>query len=150
MWEWAQWFVKNALKGQGNVKKKKQSKSEGDLVREYADKVINGKRARGHTDKRFEFSKKEGTVNKELWLDTDFFFSVVFQSAEQKYLFLEFLKNLYPGFTVDKDDQIQIVNGMKLGQAMGISLPKEPHVRDYPQANLDLLPLVLDTEGVSG
>lgn len=116
----------------------KQKKSESELVHQYANKVIEGKASRGHTDKRFNYTKREGTVNKELWLDVDFFFSVVFESAEQKYEFLKQLK-----VPVDEEERVQIVNGLKLAEKLGIKLQREKRM-DYPYGSLDLRPFVMD------
>lgn len=125
-------------------KEPKVEKTSEQLAREYADRIINGKIARGHTDKRFAYTKKDSTVNKEMWIDTDFFFSVVFQSLEQKY---EFIKKVAWKTEVDHDSKIQIVNGLDLAKQMGIELKKET-AQDSPYASLDLLPFVLDNETI--
>lgn len=120
----------------------KKVKTESELVHDYVNRVIGGKVARGHVDKRFNYTKKESTVNKELWLDTDFFFSVVFQSSEQKYQFIEAMKLEHETMA-----QIQIVNGLKLAEKFGIKLKRET-AQDHPKIDLDLLPLVLDNETI--
>jgi DNA polymerase III epsilon subunit-like protein len=124
----------------------KVKKSEKDIVLSYADKVIGGKVSRGHVDKRFEFTKKEGTVNKELWLDNDFYFSVVFQSSDQKYQFLDFLAEKLK-LEIEKDEQVSIVNGMKFAEALNVPIKKEV-ANSFPYGNIDLLPLVLDAEAL--
>ena len=126
----------------------KVEKTEEELVHRYVNQVIGGKLARGHVDKRFAYTKAEGTVNKEMWLDTDFFFSVVFQSSEQKYKFLEDFQKM---FKFELEDfygtQVQIINGVKLAGSMSIELKKET-AREFPYGTLDLLPYVLDDEAV--
>lgn len=124
--------------------KKKEQKSESQLVHEYVNKVIRGKQSRGHVDKRFDYTKADGAVNKDMWMDTDFFFSVVFQSADQKD---EFLKRI--GWALDNlpGSQVQIVNGLKLAEQMKIPLKRES-AREYPYGSLDLRPFVLDDEAL--
>lgn len=123
-------------------------KSESELVHEYAEKVIRGKQSRGHVDKRFGYTESSVAVNKELWLDTDFFCSLVFQSKEQKY---EFLNKLCEKFGTkpeyDSDTQIQIINGLKFAEQLGITLKKD-EARPYPYGNLDLRPYVMDNESI--
>jgi hypothetical protein len=123
-------------------KKEKVVKTEEQLVREYVDRVIGGKIARGHVDDRFAYTKKESTVNKELWMDQDFFFSVVFQSFEQKYAFLEALK-----IDTELCERVQIVNGIKLAEKLGVKLKKEV-ARPYPYPDLDLREIILDDEKI--
>lgn len=128
------------------TKKPKQEKSESQLVHEYVDKVIKGKASRGHTDSRFDYTKNENAVNKDLWLDTDFFFSIVFGSEAQKYDFLKGLQKLYK-FEIEgfEESQVQIVNGYLLAKEMGIEL-KDEVALDYPLGPMDLRPFVLDDE----
>ena len=128
------------------IRKEKIVKSESQLVHEYVDRVIGGKVARGHVDDRFAYTRKAGTVNKELWLDTDFFCSIVFQSFEQKYEFLEALAKK-TGVIADLDDasQIQIVNGMDLARRLGIELKRETRAA-YPIPDLELRPFIMDDE----
>lgn len=132
----------NAKPRKAKAKKPKIVKTEEQLVHEYVDRVIGGKIARGHVDDRFAYTKKDGTVNKELWMDTDFFFSVVFQSYEQKYAFLEALK-------VDTEifERVQIINGLKLAKLLGIEL-KEEKARPYPYPSLDLREIILDDDKI--
>jgi len=128
-------------------KRPKVIKSEEQLVKEYADKIINGKIARGHYDKRFDWHKRnEGNTNKDLWLDTDFFFSVVFQSSEQKYQFLkQFCEKFNIKVETSEDEKIEIVNGVKLAQNLDIAIRKESML-EYPYGDIDLRPFVLDNE----
>jgi hypothetical protein len=124
-------------------KKVKETKSETQLVHEYVAKVVRGKQSRGHVDERFAFTKQDATVNKNLWLDTDFFFSVVFQSEAQKYAFLKAAG--WPLSPQEEEGQIQIVNGLKLAQALGVKLKIEKRLA-YPQGDLELRPFVMDME----
>ena len=119
-------------------------KTEAELVQQYCDRVINGKIARGHIDNRFKYTEGDGTVtNKNMHLDTDFYFSVVFQSQEQKY---EFLKAI--GIPTEEHNKIQIMNGLKLAKlftdkGVVVKLKKESSL-PFPNAALDLRPLILD------
>lgn len=126
----------------------KQEKTEAQLVHEYANAVIGKSATRGQTSDKFEGMKKEGTINKDLWLDTDFFFSVVFQSADQKYKFLEGIRRIFK-FEVEQMDesQVQIINGLKLANVMGIPLALETR-KPYPCGDLELKEFVLDYEEV--
>jgi len=135
-------------KGQYKPRKAKQVKSESELVHEYANRVMDGKAARGHADDRFAYTQKENQTNKQLWMDQDFFCHLAFQSAAQKYDFMAFLeKNFNFEFDEVPGHQIQIANGFRLGKLMGCDL-KEEKAAPYPYANLDLLPLVLDEEAL--
>ncbi len=127
-------------------KEPRQVKTETELVHEYVNSIINGKKSRGHVDSRFAYTKAIGTVNKEMWRDTDFFFSVVFQSKAQKYEFMAFIEEKF-GFEFDEEigHQIQIVNGLRLSEVMGKSLAIE-NAMPYPYGSLELKPLVLDDE----
>lgn len=118
---------------------KKPKKTEEELVREYAAKVIHVKKSRGHMDKRFSELGASTMTSKDLSLDTDFFFSVVFQSQNQKY---EFLKKLGVPVT---ENQIQIMNGLELAKLFNIELTLEKS-SDYPLPDLELKSLVLDNE----
>lgn len=124
-------------------------KSEEQITREYAERVMRGKQSRGHVDKRFDFTKTDTAVNKDMWLDSDFFFSVVFQSGEQKYQFLKKFQEFFK-FEIEnfEDSQIQIVNGLKLADAMKIELKREKS-REFPYGSLDLKPYVLDDESTN-
>ena len=129
-------------------KKEKIVKTEAELVNEYVGRIINGKKSRGHVDERFAYTKADGTVNKEMWRDQDFFFSVVFQSKTQKYEFMAFIEEKF-GFEFDEEigHQIQIVNGLRLSESMGCVL-KQEKAMPYPYGSLDLKPLVLDNESL--
>lgn len=119
---------------------RKATKSEAEIVRSYANRVIKNQQYHGRIADKFKGLKQERSVSKNLWMDDDFFFSVVFQSSEQKY---EFLKQL--GVEVDKEGTIQIVNGLKLADKLNIALKLET-TKDYPTGSIDLKPFVLDTE----
>jgi hypothetical protein len=116
-------------------------KTEAELVREYATRVVRGHMAAGRVENnRFNDLHNSRQTGKDLWVDTDFFFSVVFQSQRQKY---EFLKQL--GAPIDDKIQVQIVNGLELAKLMRITLtPEVP--KPYPTGNIDLMPFVLDNE----
>ena len=124
--------------------------SEEELVRKYAKRVIMNDRYHGRVDKKkFKGIAKTESVNKNLWMDTDFFFSVVFESAQQK---MEFLKKSGLIKLIEKadeafleGDQVQIINGIRFAKSMGVELSAESR-REYPVGNLDLMPFVLDNE----
>ncbi len=125
------------------MKKEKNKKSEIEIVESYARGIMKRQLTRGQADR---IIKTGTTTNKDLWLDTDFYFSVVFQSTKQKNQFMdEFLKKFKVEF--DKDDKITIVNGMKLAEKMGIKLEKEK-AAEYPIGALDLRPFVMDNETI--
>jgi len=117
--------------------KKKLQKPESEIVREYAEKIIHRHITRGHADRVF---KNKKTTNKDLWMDTDFYFSVVFQSSKQKMAFLNAVK-----WMIEDGSQIQIVNSLKLADAMNVKLERES-MGDSPTGDLDLRPFVLDNE----
>lgn len=124
---------------------KKQKKSESEIVQQYAKGIMNRQVARGQADR---IIKTGTTTNKDLWLDTDFFFSVCFQSTKQKNAFMEqFLKKFQ--IEVDENDKLQIINGLKLAEKMGIKLENEKAF-SYPVGSLDLRPFVLDNETMKG
>lgn len=120
----------------------KEKPSEGELVKKYVNRVIKNQIYHGRVDtQKFEGMEHTHTVSKNLWMDTDFYFSVVFQSSEQKY---EFIKAV--GWPVeDPDGQVQIVNGLALAKKMGVTLKLET-TKPFPTGNLDLMPFVLDNE----
>lgn len=138
--------MRSSVQTKPKVKKPRIKKTETEIVHTYVDKIIKGKVSRGHVDKRFGYTKSAQKRNKDLWLDTDFYFSVCFQSAEQKYEFLDALfKKTGVKVETSPDDQIQIVNGLKLSEALSIPIQKETML-DYPYGDLDLRPFVLDNE----
>lgn len=125
------------------MKKPKVKKSETELVQQYAKGIMHRQMTRGQADRVI---KSGTTVNKDLWLDTDFFFSVVFQSTKQKNSFLEQLVKKFQ-LSVDEDDKIQIVNGFKLAEKLGIKLELEK-AAEYPVGALELRPFVMDNEKI--
>ena len=103
-------LVREALKP---IKMPKIEPSERELVENYANSVMDRKASRGagHQDTRFAHQAVEKTSVKDLWADTDFFFSVVFQSRAQK---MEFMRQMK--WPVDSKQQVQIVNGIELAK----------------------------------
>lgn len=127
-------------------KKPKQEKSEEQLVREYADKVVKMRQSTGYIDKRFDYSIPKQTTNKELWTDTDFYFSVVFQSSKQKNEFLNQLVEKYK-IPVEKDFadfSNQIISGLIFAQALGFKLSQE-QIEPNVMKDVDLREFILDT-----
>ena len=61
-------------------RKKKEPVSELETVRKYANGIIHRQITRGHAHSRMKELGPAKTTNKDLWIDTDFFFSIVFQS----------------------------------------------------------------------
>lgn len=90
-------------------------------------------------------SVREGV---DIWKDGDFFFSVVFQSAHQKYKFLkEWTEKLKidPDHIPSNDETLTIINGLVLAEKFGIKIDAEKS-GDYPYPNLELKALALDVE----
>lgn len=122
-------------------KKPKVKLSESELVKKYATDIIHRHMSRGMEGR---VVKSENTPNKDVWQDSQFYFSVVFQSSEQKYEFLDAFAKKF-NLKVEGDQQVEIVNGIKLANACGIPV-KMVKSRDFPQADLDLRGFVLDDE----
>ena len=117
---------------------KNQPKSEADTVSKYAIRVINNQKYHGRTNLEYK------AASKNIWMDTDFYFSVVFQTKEQKDLFVkEYFNKL--GIKTDYEGGIQIINGMRLAEKIGVKL-ENAESKDYPLADIDLKDLVLDHE----
>jgi hypothetical protein len=117
--------------------------SEEEIVKGYVNRVIKNQSYHGRVDaSKFGGLEHNKTVSKNQWMDSDFFFSVVFQSSDQKYAFLKAV-----GWPLDvpEDEAIQIVNGLALAKKMGVTL-KEETTQPFPGGNLDLMPFVLDNE----
>lgn len=131
-------------------KKEKASKSETELIEKAGRDIISKFMTRGQAKGKFG-SDRDQNVNKDLWLDTDFYFSIVFQSSDQKYDFLnqlmEMLKKKGNEVELDKGNgyPVQIINGLKLGTAMGFSL-KDEMSREYPLGDEKLKEFALDEE----
>lgn len=121
--------------------------TEAELVLRYANRVIKNQQYHGRVDTEKFDNLEYKTNTKTLFLDVDFFFSVVFQSSRQKYEFMEKWEQMHSA--VDSEfSKIQIVNGLKLATALGIDLKLETS-REYPTGNLDLMSFVLDEETIS-
>lgn len=119
---------------------KRKPKTEAEIVQQYANIIISKSRTRGH------ITESTDSINKNVWMDGDFYFSVVFQSADQKYQFLEQFCRMFKVNIEDyKDSQIQILNGLKLATSLGIALKKEIAI-EYQYGDPELIPLVLDNE----
>lgn len=129
-----------------NQKKLIKEPSEEELVLKYVNRVIMNQAYHNRIDQ----SKFEGleykSNTKNLWMDTDFYFSVVFQSSKQKFEFLEKWEQIHKALEDEDEQQLnkfKIVNGLRLAEALGISLIPET-VKDYPTGNLDLMRFCLD------
>jgi len=124
----------------------KPPKTESQTVREYANTIISKQSRRDHVGDKFEDLKMKKATNKQMWRDQDFFFSVVFQSRDQKYEFLEALGKM---FNIDVNyygqNTLQVVNGLKLAKSMEIPLENEL-VYDYPCGNIEVHGFILDEE----
>jgi transposase len=123
-------------------------KTEKELVHQYANTIMAKQRTRGMVKEKFKDMRGD-KPNKDLWMDFDFFFSVVFQSREQKVQFLEFLakqNNIEPDKFFDST-VTQIINGLELARAIGCPLKKEI-ANEFPLGNIELKDLVLDDEKV--
>lgn len=125
-------------------KKPKEKPSEIELVKRYANQVIAKTKTRNFDDRNIDLIKNEGTTNRQLSMDTEFYFSVVFQSSKQKYEFLDAIRikfGLQNEFT--DQEKIQVVNGLSLAKSLGIELNIEKS-QNYPIGDLELRPYVLD------
>lgn len=124
---------------------KQQEPTEQELVHKYVNRVIKNQMYHGRVDSnKFDNLQHDKTVSKNLWLDYDFYFCVVFQSAEQKY---QVLRHLAGENDTYSSDRIHIINGLNFAKSLGIEL-KEETTKDYPMGNIDLLPYVLDDEEI--
>lgn len=138
--------AKRAAKEAEKLANKKPERTEADIVRQYAKIIIDKQRTRGMISEKFSELKAQQTINKNLWQDQDFYFSVVFQSRAQKYEFLAFLYEKFGAdWTDDGEGMIQIVNGLKLAAGLGLELKPEVAM-DYPCGNLELRDFILDKE----
>lgn len=127
------------------VKKEKIPVSEKELLEKQAARMLKDMDRLQQTQ---DPSKKTSTTAVDIWKDTDFYFSVVFQSAQQKYEFLEQFSKKF-GLGVDEvkssDEVFSIVNGIKLSQKLGfnIRLEKKP---SYVYPDLELREMALDAD----
>ena len=137
---------KRAAKALAQAEKLKPEPTEEELVHRYVNRTIKNSQYHGRVNtEQFQGLEYDKTVSKNLWLDTDFFFSVVFQSRRQKLEFLEKWEQIHDSIDIDIPNRLQIVNGLKLAKALGIELKKEES-REYPLPELELLPFILDNE----
>lgn len=122
--------------------------TEAEIVRRYVNRVIKnaGYHGRINTQKFGELAKEQTqSVNKDLWLDSDFYFCIVFESDVQKYTFLDALE--LRGLEIPSNRmRLTMINGLKLAEFMKISLKRETG-HTYPLGQLDLQPFVLEDEG---
>lgn len=122
--------------------------TEEELVKKYANRVIKNQIYHGRVDESKFKGMEHHTVSKNLWMDTNFFFSVVFQNEEQKN---EFIWQIVERHRINIDgipkSRVQIINGLELAKALGIEL-KPAKTREYPTGNIDLMPFVLDNESL--
>src|SRR5574343_493005 len=92
--------------------------------------------------------QKAQRTNVDLWKDTDFYFSVVFQSSAQKYKFIKEFSQKFD-LQVDQvasgDEIFQIFNGLLLAKKLGIQLQVEK-IGEFPYPDLELKSMALDGE----
>lgn len=148
---------KKAEKDKIKAEKKKERDnpvSEETLVHRYVNRTLNNQRNHGRVDnKKFKDLAYEHKVNKNIWMDNDFYFSMVFESSEQKYKFLEAL-----GFYEEDAEEmklanrnVRIINGLEFAnrlkdKGVNIELEEVQAIDNYPKPDLALLPYVLDNE----
>lgn len=134
------------LKKQSKQIERKQPKSEREIVEQYANIIIAKQQTRGTVNLKHHGNLAARTPSKELWQDTDFYFSIVFQSRAQKISFLNQFEDM---FDFELDDHIgqniQILNGLRLADKMGIKLNKE-FAEPYQSGNIELKNIVLDDQ----
>lgn len=141
---------KQAKKLAAQELKKKPEPTEEELVKKYVNKVIRNQQYHGRVDTDKFSGLEYKAASKNLFLDTDFYFSVVFQSRAQRFEFLEKWEKIHEslvGAPLEDIQSFKIINGLKLAEALGIELTKET-TNDYPTAQIDLLPFVLDSEKI--
>ncbi len=131
--------------------KVKSEPTESELVHKYVNRIIKNQQYHGRIDTdKFQGLEYEKTVSKNLWLDTNFYFSVVFQSTRQKMEFLEkweAFSDKLVGESMSSISKLQIINGLKLAKALNIELQEET-TRPYPTGNIDLMPFCLDDQNI--
>lgn len=121
--------------------------TEEELIMKQAMRMQRDMHRLHNTGRTTEQKEKISTV--DLWRDSDFFFSVVFQTSEQKYAFLKtFSKmfNLELDQIISNNEIVQIVNGLTLAKQMKINIPSPVGRVDYPYRNLELAEMALDME----
>lgn len=127
-------------------KEKKAAPTEAELVLRQGNKMHSDMMRLQATQTK-SADKKEMRTSVDLWKDTDFFVSIVFQSSKQKLKFVEeFSKKFGLGLdTVSAGDEIfQIFNGLILAEKLGIRLEPETKTGTHPYPNLELAKLTLD------
>lgn len=134
-------------KNQAKQKAAKQTPTEIELAHKQAEKMLRDMTRLQNTQAKSPDQKsvREGV---DQWKDTDFYFSVVFQSSTQKYTFLEFLSKKF-GLGIDdaksENHVIQVVNGLIFAEKIGLKLVGEK-TGNYPYPDLELKELALDGE----
>lgn len=128
-------------------KEKKPAPSELELLQKQADRMLRDMNRLQNTQSASGDQKKERSAV-DIWKDTDFYFSVVFQSSAQKYQFLEQFSKKF-GLGIDnirnEDEVFSIVNGILLAKILGFKLDLEK-APAYVYPNLELKELSLDGE----
>jgi hypothetical protein len=129
--------------------KRENPPTEEELVKKYVNRVMNNEKYHGRIDTdKFEGIAYEKKENKNLWMDNDFFFSVVFESAEQKIDFIDSLGvDLEDAENYHESGRVSIINGIKFAEKLGVKLEREKS-SNYPTGNLDLRPYIMDNESL--
>lgn len=144
---------KNKIKKPRPQKKPKEPKppkpilTEAELAYRQAEKMQKDMKRVQATNMK-SVDQKENIEGVDIWKDSDFYFCVVFQSARQKYTFLEELSkkiNLGIDQCRSSDEMIQIINGLEFAKKLGIILQSEKSP-NYPYPNLELSKLTLDDQ----
>lgn len=134
------------LEAEKQARKEEDETPEEVLVHRYVNRVIRNSQYHGRVDpEKYKGLVYDKTISKDLWLDTDFFFSVVFQSRRQKLEFMEKWTQMHTAVDTEIPGRLQIVNGLKLAKALGIELSPETSM-EYPTGQMDLLPFIMDFE----
>lgn len=140
---------KKRLKELAKIEKQKPKPTEEELVRRYVNRTIRNAQYHGRvSDEKYNGLGYDKPVSKNIWLDTDFYFSVVFQSKRQKLEFMEKWEQMHPAVDTDLPSKIQILNGLKLAKALGIELQLEES-KPYPTGNIDLFPFIMDNYDIN-
>ena len=115
----------------GPISKQKIATTELDIATKQAEKMLRDM-YRVQATQNKSADQKENRSSVDLWKDTDFFFSIVFQSSAQKYTFLEAFSKKF-GLGIDNaksnNEIIQVVNGLKLAKNLDIKIPSEKKTR---------------------
>ncbi len=124
--------------------KAEKERSETDIVRQYAKIIMDKQKTRDMLRSEFKDMRLEKKPNKTLWMDNNFYFSVVFQSVDQKFEFLNFLVDTF-NIEYEQYSTVNIINGLKLAEKMGCKLKKEI-ANPFPLGNMELRNFILDEE----